>query len=92
MKNEIIITICERHRESTENVRITGRTQAGETYTFYVVGENAWRFESFLKEGTQVVLSPVETYAVYYGTQENQRNRIPSEYSISIHLEHNAHA
>lgn len=89
MKNEIIITICERHRESTENVRITGHTQAGETYTFYVVGENAWRFESFLKEGTQIVLSPMETYAVYYSTQKNQRRRIPPECHINIRLEHN---
>ena len=91
MKNEIIITICERYRESTENVRITGHTQAGETYTFYVVGENAWRFESFLKEGTQIILSPMETYAVYYSTQENQRRRIPPECNINIRLEHNTH-
>lgn len=87
MKDDIVMTICDRHRENTENIRITGHTQAGETYTFRIVGENAWRFESCFKEGTQIVLCAIETYTVYYNTQDKQRNRIPPENNISIQLE-----
>ena len=83
MKNEITLTICERHRENTETVRVTGHTEAGEEYTFRVLGENAWWFESFLKEGTQIVLCPTETYVVYAVTQE-ERIRIPPERTLHI--------
>jgi len=68
---------------NTENIRITGETPAGETYTFHVKGENAWWFESFLKVGTQITLSPVETYAIETGTQENSI-RIPLENTIKV--------
>lgn len=83
MKGEIMLTICERHRENTENVRIIGHTQEGEEYTFHILGERAWRFESFLKEGTQIVLYPIETYVLYSATQE-KRIRIPSENNIRV--------
>ena len=91
MKDKIIITICDRHRENTENVRITGHTQKGEVYTFHIVGDNAWRFESCLKEGTQILLCPIETYAVYYVTEKNQRIRIPAENNITVQLEKARH-
>lgn len=83
MKNEIILTICERYRENIETVRITGHTEDGKEHTFRVLGENAWWFESFLKKDTQIVLCPVETYVVYSGTQEDQ-TRIPFENSIRV--------
>ena len=81
MKNDIYLTISERHRVNTENVRITGHTPAGKEYTFHVRGENAWWFESFLKEGTQIKLSPVETHIIYAGTKEI---RIPPENTLHI--------
>ena len=52
MKTEITLTIYERYRENAENICITGHTQTGETYTFHIVEENTWWFESFLKVGT----------------------------------------
>ncbi|MEH0007921.1 MAG: hypothetical protein V6Z82_04285 [Flavobacteriales bacterium] len=64
MTKNIHLTISERHRENTENVRITGHTENGEAYTFHIKGENAWWFESFLTEGTQITLTRVETYIV----------------------------
>ena len=83
MKKEIILTISERHRVNTEKIRITGHTQTGDVYTFYVLGDNAWWFESFLSEGTQMTLCPIETYAIYTGTQENPI-RIPPESTIKV--------
>ena len=83
MKADILLTITDRHRVNTENVRITGHTLAGEEYTFHVRGENAWWFESFLSEGTQINISPIETYAIYTGTQEKQI-RIPPENTIKV--------
>lgn len=41
MKDKLKLTLSERLRVNTENVRTTGDTQAGEEYTFHVVGENA---------------------------------------------------
>ena len=83
MKDDILLTIRERHRENTKAVRITGHTEEGEEYTFRILGENAWWFESFLKEDTQIVLRQIETYIVYSGTQENQI-RIPLENNIRV--------
>ena len=83
MKEELILTISERHRVNTEKIRITGHTQTGDIYTFYVLGDNAWWFESFLKVGTQINISPIETYAIYTGTQEKPI-RIPSEKTIKV--------
>lgn len=83
MKENILLTISERHRENTENVRITGHTQAGEVYTFHVHGENAWWFESFLKEGDQITICRIETYVIYADTQE-LGIRIPSENNIRV--------
>ena len=86
MKDKLKLTISDRHRVNTENVRITGQTQAGEEYTFHVRGENAWWFESFLKVGTQVILRPLETYVLDTGTQADTV-RIPPENTIHIELE-----
>ncbi len=86
MIDKIRLTISDRHRVNTENVRITGHTQDGETYTFHVRGENAWWFESFLKVGTQVILRPLETYVLDTGKQAN-KVRIPPENNIHITLE-----
>ena len=36
MKDKLKLTISERHRENTENVRITGHTENGEAYTFHI--------------------------------------------------------
>lgn len=83
MKNNIRLTIHERHRENTENVRITGHTQTGDEYTFHILGENAWWFESFLKEGRQITLYATETYVLDAGTEE-EPVRIPSENNIRI--------
>lgn len=83
MKDEIILTICERHRENTENIRITGHTEDGEEYIFRILGENAWWFESFLKEGTQITLCPIETYIIYVATPEN-RTRVPPKNILHI--------
>lgn len=69
MKDSLHLRITERHRVNTENVRITGETPTGETYTFHIRGENAWWFESFLKVGTQMTLRPLETYEMETGTQ-----------------------
>ncbi len=87
MKAEIILTIRERHRENTENVRIIGHTPEGEEYTFHILGENAWWFESFLKVGTQVILRPLEAYVIYTGNPQEQMVRIPPENNIHIRLE-----
>lgn len=86
MKDKIRLTISSRHRVNTENVRITGATSEGEKYTLHILGENAWWFETFLKEGTQITLCPVETYIVYAGTPEKQ-TRIPPENNIHISME-----
>ena len=86
MREEIILTICERYRENRETVRITGHTEDGEEYTFRVLGENAWWFESFLKEGTQIILCPTETYVVYTVMRE-KRIRIPPENTLHIQSE-----
>jgi len=86
MKEKLKLTISDRHRVNTENVRITGYAPAGEEYTFRVRGENAWWFESFLKAGTQITLCPVETYEIYTGTQEDPI-RIPPEKTIHIEKE-----
>ena len=86
MKVEITLTISERHRVNTENVRITGHTPQGKVYTFHIIGENAWWFETFLKAGTQITLHPIETYIVSAGTQE-EPIRIPSENTIHIKME-----
>jgi len=83
MKDKLKLTISDRHRVSTENVRITGQTPEGETYTFHVKGENAWWFEAFLKEGTQITLRPIETYEIYTQTQKAPI-RIPLERSIKV--------
>ncbi|MYC78576.1 hypothetical protein F4X10_22660 [Candidatus Poribacteria bacterium] len=83
MKNILHLRITERHRVNTENVRITGETPAGETYTFHIRGENAWWFESFLKVGTQITLRPLETYEIETGTQDTPI-RIPLEKSIKV--------
>lgn len=83
MKADILLTIPDRHRVNTENVRITGQTQAGDEYTFHVRGENAWWFESFLKVGTQITLCPIETYTIYTGTQEKPIS-IPPENTIKV--------
>ena len=83
MKDKLKLTISERQRVNTENVRITGHTQAGEEYTFHVVGENAWWFESFLKVGTQIALRPIENYEIYTDTQE-KTIRIPPEKTIKV--------
>ena len=87
MKENILLTISDRHRVNTENVRITGHTQAGETYTFDVKGENAWWFESVLKVGTRITLCPIETYAIYAANPQEQPIRIPPENNIHISLE-----
>ena len=78
MKDKLRLTISERHRVNTENVRITGETPDGDAYTFHVRGENAWWFESFLKVGTQIALRPLEIYEIYTDTQEKPI-RIPPE-------------
>ena len=83
MKDILHLRITERHRVNTENVRITGQTPEGETYTFHVKGENAWWFETFLKVGTQITLCPVETYEIYTGTEE-KTIRIPPENNIKV--------
>lgn len=85
MKDKIRLTISNRHRVNTENVRITAHTAAGEEYTFHVLGENAWWFETFLKEGTQITLCPVETYIVSAGTPEKQ-TRIPPKNTIKVKI------
>ena len=84
MTKNIHLTISERHRENTENVRITGHTPEGEKYTFHVKGENAWWFESFLKVGDQVTLSRVETYIISAGNPQEQPIRIPPEKNIKV--------
>ena len=84
MAKNIRLTISERHRESTENVRITGHTENGEAYTFHIKGENAWWFESFLSEGTQITLTRVETYIVSAGNPQEQPIRIPPENDIKV--------
>ena len=86
MKDEIILTICERHRENTEKIRIRGHTEEGKEYTFHLLGENAWWFESFLKKGTQIVICPIETYVIYAATPE-ERIRIPPENLLYIRRE-----
>ena len=86
MTKNILLTISERHRENTENVRITGHTENGEAYTFHIKGENAWWFESFLKKGTQIVICPIETYVIYAATPE-ERIRIPPENLLYIRRE-----
>ena len=83
MKDIIHLRITERHRVNTENVRITGETPTGETYTFHIRGENAWWFESFLKVGAQITLSSVETYILYTDTQEKPIC-IPPEKTIKV--------
>ena len=83
MPEKIHLRITERHRVSTENVRITGETPAGETYTFHIRGENAWWFESFLKVGTQMTLRPLETYEIETGTQETPIH-IPPEKTLKV--------
>ena len=83
MKAKIILTISDRHRVNTKNVRITGHTPAGETYTFHIKGENAWGFETFLKVDTRITLCPLETYEIYAGTQETPI-RIPLESTIKV--------
>ena len=84
MKDKLKLTISERHREHTENVRITGHTENGEAYTFHVKGENAWWFESFLKVGDQVTITRVETYIVSAGNPQEQPIRIPPEKNIKV--------
>ena len=84
MTKNILLTISERHRENTENVRITGHTENGEAYTFHIKGENAWWFESFLSEGTQITLYRVETYIVSAGKPQEQPIRIPPEKNIKV--------
>ena len=86
MTDKLRLTISDRHRDNTENVRITGQTQTGEEYTFHVRGENAWWFESFLKVGTQITLCSIETYIVFAGMQENPIH-IPPKNTIHIELE-----
>lgn len=83
MKDIIHLRITERHRVNTENVRITGQTPAGETYTYHIRGENAWWFESFLKVGTQITLRPLETYEIETGTQVTPIH-IPPEKTIKV--------
>lgn len=83
MEDNILLTISERHRVNTENVRITGHTPGGETYTFHIRGENAWWFESFLKVGTQITLRPLETYEIETGTQ-GPSIRIPPEKTTKV--------
>ncbi len=84
MTKNIFLTISERHRATTENVRITGHTPMGEVYTFHIKGENAWWFESFLSEGTQITLTRVETYIVSAGNPREQPIRIPPEKNIKV--------
>ena len=84
MTENIFLTISERHRENTENVRITGHTENGEAYTFHIKGENAWWFESFLKVGTQITLTRVETYIISAGNPQEQTIRIPPEKNIKV--------
>ena len=84
MKDKLKLTISERHRENTENVRITGHTENGEAYTFHIKGENAWWFESFLKVGTQITLTRVETYIISAGNPQEQLIRIPPEKNIKV--------
>lgn len=83
MKDKMTLTISERFRMNTENVRITGHTDAGEKQTFYIRGENAWWFENFLKVGTQITLRARETYEIEIGTQENLV-RIPRENTLKV--------
>ena len=83
MKDILHLRITERHRVNTENVRITGETPAGETYTFHVKGENAWWFESFLKVGTQITLRHLDTYEIETGTQVTPIH-IPSEKTLKV--------
>ena len=83
MKDKIILTICERHRENTEKIRITGRTEEGKEYTFHLLGENAWWFESFLKKETQITICPIETYVIYAETLE-EPIRIPPENLLCV--------
>ena len=91
MTENIFLTISERHRENTENVRITGHTPEGEKYTFHIKGENAWWFESFLKEGTQITLCPIETYAIYAANPQEIPIRIPPENTLYIYREKAPH-
>ena len=86
MKTEVILTISDRHRVNTENVRITGHTHEGKKYTFHLLGENAWWFETSFKAGTQIILCPIETYEIYTGTPETPI-RIPPENIIHIKKE-----
>jgi len=83
MKDKRKLTISERHRVNTENVRLTGHTDAGEKQTFYIRGENAWWFESFLSVGTEIILRRSETYAIETGTQEKPL-RIPPEKTLKV--------
>ncbi|MYK20429.1 hypothetical protein F4055_20050 [Candidatus Poribacteria bacterium] len=83
MKVEITLTISERYRVNTENVRITGHTPQGKIYTFHIIGENAWWFESFLKVGTQINVCRVESYEIEIGTQEKPIH-IPLENTIKV--------
>lgn len=83
MKDKLKLTISERQRVNTEKVRITGHTQEGAEYTFHVVGENAWWFETVLKVGTQIDLRAIETYEIYTDTQEKPI-RIPPEKTIKV--------
>ena len=84
IKENILLTISERHRVNTENVRIIGHTPAGEEYTFHVRGENAWWFESYLSVGTQITLRSFETYEIY---TQDAPIRIPLERSITVERE-----
>ena len=84
MKDKLKLTVSERHRVNTENVRITGLTPEGETYTFHVKGENAWWFESFLSVGTQILLHPLETYAIDTVETQGKTIRIPPENTLKV--------
>jgi len=84
MKDIIHPRISDRHRDSTENIRITGQTPEGETYTFHVRGENAWWFESFLSVGTQITVCRVETYIIAAGNPLEKQTRIPPENNIKV--------
>lgn len=83
MKDKLKLTISERQRVNTENIRIIGHTQAGEEYTFHIKGENAWRFESFLKVGIQIGLRSIENFEIYTDTREKPIC-IPPENTIKV--------
>ena len=85
MKDKMTLTISERQRVNTENVRITGHTQTGEEYTFHILGENAWWFESFLTPGSQITLCRRETYIIFTDTHEKMI-RIPPEKNIRVEI------